>query len=178
MALREQTRRELKLLQHRLSTTSLYVTHDQQEALALSDRIGVMRAGRLLQVGAPEQLYQEPETAFVAQFLGGSNLVRDPSLAARLAGEAPPTGHVLAVRPEHLRPGDRGPVQARLHSRQFLGTYDEWWLDAGGQSLRAFVDPQTQAGETIRLAATAWRWVREEQTTDDGSRTTEGKAAG
>src|SRR5690606_13041410 len=68
-ALRESTRAELKRLQRDLGTTSLYVTHDQQEALALSDRIAVMRAGRVVEEGPPEALYAEPQTAYVARFL-------------------------------------------------------------------------------------------------------------
>ncbi len=161
VALREQTRREMKVLQDQLGTTSLYVTHDQQEALALSDRIAVMRAGEIVQVGAPEALYQAPETAFVAQFLGGSNLVSDAAVAVRLArGEDPPPGRVLAVRPEHLRPAGQGGVAARLRSRQFLGTYAEWWVDVDGQALRAWLDPSAEPAETVHLTATRHRWVR------------------
>ncbi|ARA92463.1 hypothetical protein AWN76_004290 [Rhodothermaceae bacterium RA] len=164
VALREQTRRELKRLQHEVGTTSIYVTHDQQEALALSDRIAVMRAGRLLQVGTPEALYGTPETAFVAQFLGGSNLIRDPALAARFTGgEPPPDGHVLAVRPEDLRVTPEGGVPARLQFRQFLGLYAEWELRVGDQVLRAWVDPGLEASAAVTLQATRYRWVR----TDD-----------
>ncbi len=161
VALREQTRRELKLLQHELGVTSIYVTHDQQEALALSDFIAVMRAGEIQQVGPPEALYQQPESAFVARFLGGSNLIEDPALASRLAGEPPPSAqHVLAVRPEHLAVDSDGPVAARLQARQFLGTHAEWWLEAEGTALRAWLDPALEASETVRLAARQYRWVR------------------
>ena len=160
VALREGTRRELKGLQARLGVTSLYVTHDQGEALALSDRIAVMRAGRIQQVGAPETLYAEPQTAFVAGFLGGSNLIRSEGLARLLTGKAPPEGHVLAVRPEHLRPTSDGPLEARLQTRQFLGTYAEWEVEAEGQRLRAWVDPGLEAASDVRLAATHHRWVR------------------
>ncbi|GIV61613.1 MAG: spermidine/putrescine ABC transporter ATP-binding protein [Rhodothermaceae bacterium] len=160
VALREQTRRELKLLQRRLGTTSLYVTHDQQEALALSDRIAVMRAGRIQQVGPPEQLYREPETAFVAQFLGGSNLIDDARLAAVLTrGEPPPPGRVLAVRPEHLRLVDEGGIPGRLRARQFLGTFAEWWIETEGTTLRAWMAPEVVPTETFRLEATHYRWV-------------------
>ncbi len=161
VALREQTRRELKVLQEQLGVTSLYVTHDQQEALALSNRIAVMRAGEIQQVGLPETLYRDPETAFVAQFLGGSNLVADAAVAARLTdGASPPQGHVLAVRPEHLRPVAQGGVTGRLRSRQFLGTYAEWWVEVDGLALRAWVDPALDAAETVRLEAAQHRWVR------------------
>ncbi|MEX0600646.1 MAG: ABC transporter ATP-binding protein [Rhodothermales bacterium] len=162
VTLREQTRRELKVLQHRLGTTSLYVTHDQQEALALSDRIAVMKAGRLIQVGPPEQLYREPETAYVAEFLGGSNIVRDRRLASRLAGGDPPPGRVLAVRPEHFEVSSNG-VEAQVVSRQFLGTLAEWWVEVDGLSLRAWLDPGEASVDRIRLAATSVRWVRDDR---------------
>ena len=161
VALREQTRRELKVLQHRLGTTSLYVTHDQQEALALSDRIAVMRLGRLVQVGAPEQLYQQPETAYVAEFLGGSNIVRDRRLASRLAGEDPPPGRVLSIRPEHFTRSPEG-IESVVVSRQFLGTLAEWWVDMDGCRLRAWLDPRESGAERIRLQAAAVRWVRDD----------------
>ncbi|WP_457652007.1 ABC transporter ATP-binding protein [Rhodocaloribacter sp.] len=161
VALREQTRRELKVLQARLGATSIYVTHDQQEALALSDRIAVMREGRIQQVGAPETLYREPETAFVAQFLGGSNIVTEARLAVELTGgEAPKAGFALAVRPEHLRPSAEGGAVVRIRSRQFLGPFVEWWVEAGEQPLRAWVDPGLEVAEPLRLRAVEYRWVR------------------
>ena len=160
VALREQTRRELKVLQAHLGTTSLYVTHDQQEALALSDRIAVMRAGKILQVGPPEHLYREPRTAFVARFLGGSNIVEDAGLAEALSGEAAPSGeHVLAVRPEHLHPVDQGGITGRLLARQFVGTYAEWSVEVEGTELRAWVDPSLSPSASVRLSAGAHRWV-------------------
>ena len=165
IALREQTRRELKALQDILGITSIYVTHDQQEALALSDRIGVMRAGRLVQSGEPERLYREPQTAYVAEFLGGSNIVRDPRLAARLAPrETPPPGCVLAIRPEHFEasPKASGGVEARLVSRQFLGAITEWWVEMDGHRLRAWMDPQTPPSDTVILRPSSVRWVRDD----------------
>ncbi len=159
VALREQTRRELKILQQRLGVTSLYVTHDQQEALALSDRIAVMRAGRIVQHGPPEQLYREPETAYVAEFLGGSNIIRDRRVMERLSGEKAGVGHVLAVRPEHVFRSDDSLVEARVVSRQFLGSVAEWWLDVDGTSLRAFLDPGIEQREVLRIRVSEHRWV-------------------
>ncbi len=161
VALREQTRRELKVLQKRLGVTSMYVTHDQQEALALSDRIAVMRSGRIVQVGGPEQLYREPDTAFVAEFLGGSNIIRDERLMKRFAGENPRPDRVLAIRPEHFSlTGEEG-VTAHVVSRQFLGTVAEWWLDVEGTLLRAFFDPGIEPQDMLRLKASEFRWVSE-----------------
>lgn len=162
VALREQTRRELKLLQDELQVTSVYVTHDQQEALALSDRIAVMRSGELQQVGTPEALYRYPETAFVAQFLGGSNIVADEKVAHMLAtgDEQPSAGHVLSVRPEHLRfsTGEEG-VPITIKSRLFLGTTVEWWLEVGDLTLRAWLPPEVEFSDSNTLVATEFRWV-------------------
>jgi len=73
--LRLEMRREIRALQQSLGITAIYVTHDQEEALAISDRIAVMRAGRIEQVGRPGELYRRPATAFVAAFLGAANLL-------------------------------------------------------------------------------------------------------
>lgn len=163
VALREQTRRELTVLQEELGTTSIYVTHDQQEALALSDRIAVMRSGAIQQVGTPKQLYQEPETAFVAQFLGSANIISDPKTMALIVGGAPlGKDQVLAVRPEHIRPDPAGIIEARLLSQQFLGMFTEWWLAVKGQTFRAWVDPSTEATEQVQLAVKQYRWVRDD----------------
>src|SRR5262245_6033727 len=73
LKLRERMKIELKLLQHQFATTFLYITHDQSEALVMSDRVAVMNAGRFEQVGTPQELYHQPRTAFVAGFVGDSN---------------------------------------------------------------------------------------------------------
>ena len=84
--LREQMRTELRRLQKEVGVTAVYVTHDQSEALALSDRIAVMHNGRIVQIGTPHQIYQQPNNAFVATFVGRSNLLRGALLGARRAG--------------------------------------------------------------------------------------------
>src|SRR6202022_4931294 len=80
--LRIQMREELRNLQRRLGKTSIYVTHDQTEALALSDRIAVLSHGRIEQIGTPGDIYERPATAFVAEFIGSSNMLR-----ARIVGD-------------------------------------------------------------------------------------------
>jgi putative spermidine/putrescine transport system ATP-binding protein/spermidine/putrescine transport system ATP-binding protein len=80
--LREDMRVELKRIQHRIGVTTVFVTHDQSEALAMSDRVVVMSEGRVEQVGAPEEVYNTPGTEFVARFLGASNIVKANSLGA------------------------------------------------------------------------------------------------
>ncbi len=168
LALREETRRELKALQAELGTTSLYVTHDQQEALALADRIAVMRAGRIVETGTPQRLYDEPETAFVAGFLGGTNLVTDPALIERMVEEPRPEGRVLAVQPTSFRvaeEGQPGAVPARMRARQFLGPYSEWAFEldgaAGPQRLRLWTSPLTAVPDRLFVRAAGYRWVKE-----------------
>ena len=73
--LRVQMRTVIKKLQRRLGITTIYVTHDQEEALAISDRIAVMKEGNIMQVGTPEEIYKKPENTFVAGFIGVSNFV-------------------------------------------------------------------------------------------------------
>lgn len=166
LALREATRAELKALQQDLGVTSLYVTHDQQEALALSDRIALMRAGKLVGEGTPEALYAEPPTAYAARFLGRANVVRDAALAERLAGEPMPAGHVLAVRPEALAPATQdaeGAVPARLLARLFLGQSAEWEVEAEGTRLRLWTEPGHAVPEALAVRAERWRWVPDDE---------------
>lgn len=161
VALRQQTRIELKDLQRRLGLTSIYVTHDQEEALSLSDQIAVMRNGKIVQLGAPKDLYNEPATAFVASFLGGSNIVVDPEIAAHLTGKRLNANEAVAIRAEHMVFGaqgayrteqslenegaDRltrgqpatGPFEAEVISKQFLGMITEVELVYKGIKLTA-----------------------------------------
>jgi spermidine/putrescine transport system ATP-binding protein len=123
---------ELKALQHRVGTTFVYVTHDQGEALTMSDRIGVMRDGRLEQVGSSYEIYAKPRTRFVATFIGEANLLEGRvggpgpdgtvrvaagplSILATAAGEVAPGSPVtLSIRPEHIK---LGPPAAGLANR-------------------------------------------------------------
>ncbi len=162
VALRERTRGELRELQRSLGTTSIYVTHDQQEALAMSDKIAVMNEGRIVQVGPPEVLYHEPETAFVASFLGGSNIIRDPALAFLVAGSEPRAGFVLSVRPEVLTPAADGPIDGKVVSRQFLGARVQWSVSFRSGLLKVNLPASVELGESPRLAAESWRWVADD----------------
>jgi spermidine/putrescine transport system ATP-binding protein len=119
--LRKQMQLELKAIQHRLGTTFVYVTHDQEEALLMSDRIGIMNHGRLLQVATPREIYNRPADAFVADFVGslnafdlhvdevvGGSAVMRPSERERVivpweSGADPSGSHRAAVRPERIR---------------------------------------------------------------------------
>ena len=113
LKLRKQMQLELKRIQTEVGITFIYVTHDQEEAMTMSDRIAVMRAGRIEQLGTPEELYERPTTAFVAGFLGVSNLL-DGEVAGRdgsLVTVRLPDGTVLRAPADgtaHVRPGPGG----------------------------------------------------------------------
>ncbi|MGW0085715.1 ABC transporter ATP-binding protein [Streptomyces sp. NPDC003393] len=98
LKLREQMQLELKAIQREVGITFVFVTHDQEEALTMSDRIAVFHQGRLEQVGTPAEIYERPATSFVASFVGTSNLLRD-DVARRVLG----TGGTHSIRPEKIR---------------------------------------------------------------------------
>ena len=100
LKLRQQMQSELKALQRKVGITFIYVTHDQEEALGMSDRLAVFNLGRIEQIGTPEQIYERPATAFVAGFVGASNIV-DAATAERLVGRA----EAFSLRPERIRLG-------------------------------------------------------------------------
>ena len=102
--IRVQVRAEIRQLQQALRITTIYVTHDQEEALSLSDRVAVMKDGRVLQVGAPKELYERPRTRFVADFVGTNNLVDRGGARAPRPGAHRPHGHRRPSRhPERRR---------------------------------------------------------------------------
>jgi len=161
VALRDRTRRQLRSVQQAVGRTSVYVTHDQQEALGLSDRVAVMKEGTIVQVDTPEVLYTRPETAYVASFLGGANIVESAAIAETLSGEgSAPSDRVLSVRPADLHLSERG-VEVEVTSSQFLGDYREVELRASdGTTIRAHLTSHVAPGESVRVAAARWRWVR------------------
>jgi iron(III) transport system ATP-binding protein len=168
VALREETRRELRSLVKRLGLTAVYVTHDQEEAFALCDRIAVMSGGQILQVGAPQELYDHPTNVAVAKFLGHNNLIR----AIRLTSSTDSTtkfksltgDHTLVVNATHdqlmhlpvnkpclltIRPEAVGlstinakvdnEIVARVDQIEFTGSTTSVTLDANGLKLEALV---------------------------------------
>jgi putative spermidine/putrescine transport system ATP-binding protein len=133
LKLREQMQTELKALQRKLGITFLFITHDQHEALSMSDRIGVFNRGRLEQVGTPHAVYNEPATRFVAQFVGAANVL-DGEPALRL------TGHASAMlRPERIRLGASTDARASgvVSEVQYFGAFTRIKVDAAGSSLQA-----------------------------------------
>jgi ABC-type Fe3+/spermidine/putrescine transport system ATPase subunit len=162
VALREQTRRELKRIQTTLGITSVYVTHDQEEALSLSDRMAVMRSGEIVQEGTPEDLYLDPETAFVAGFLGGSNLLEE-RLAALVTGNTPKKGMLLAVRPENVVIDASGRFEATVLERQFLGSSSTVWLGWEGIQLRLSLNGTVPEQDRIRFDIRSGHPVRDDR---------------
>jgi putative spermidine/putrescine transport system ATP-binding protein len=162
LQLREQMQVELKALQRRLGITFLYVTHDQGEALSMSDRLAVFNHGRVEQIGTPAGIYEHPATAFVAGFVGVSNVL-EGDVARRLTGSA----HAFTVRPEKVRlvdandAGGDGTLVATgaVEAVQYQGAATRYTvaLDGGGQLvvLEQNADdagPARAPGQRVRLA--------------------------
>jgi ABC-type Fe3+/spermidine/putrescine transport system ATPase subunit len=170
--LREKVRVEIRQLQRRLGITTLYVTHDQAEALAISDRVVVMNGGQIEQVGAPAEIYRAPRSAFVADFLGAANIVAGRSLGDGTVdtpvGRFPVAGAgaagaavTLSWRPEDMQPANASANirEAVIRSLEFQGQHVELLLDIGGQVLRAQVDGETELrqGDRVSFAVTPER---------------------
>ena len=145
-SLRAQARAEIRRLQQEVGTTTLYVTHDQLEALSLGDRIAVMNDGALEQVGTPEEVYDEPANRFVGGFIGS------PAMSF-----LPWNDVVLGVRPEHVRPwtdGLLGPVEGRVAFVEQLGRETLVGVDTeDGARLVTVVEGRArhEIGEPLRL---------------------------
>jgi iron(III) transport system ATP-binding protein len=179
--LRVEMRGEIRRLQRQLGITALYVTHDQEEALAISDRIAVMRAGAVEQIGTPPEIYTHPATPFVAEFMGTTNLlagiIADSSGGGHLritvggieiaaAGTQPVGASVsVSLRPEALRllgPGAAVPagwamLEATVRQVEFLGALTRLDLAAGEIPLRlALLDQPPEAATPGRAATLAY----------------------
>ncbi|ELQ5994876.1 ABC transporter ATP-binding protein [Cronobacter dublinensis] len=140
LKLREQMQVELKNLQRSLGITFVFVTHDQSEALSMSDRVAVFNNGRIEQIDAPRELYMRPRTPFVAEFVGTANVLSD-ALTQQLGG-APGT---FSLRPEHIRLNEPGEIQVRgtVQAVQFQGaaTRFELALESGDTLLVSQANP-------------------------------------
>jgi putative spermidine/putrescine transport system ATP-binding protein len=170
LKLRQEMQTELKRIQREVGITFVYVTHDQEEALTMSDRIAVMNQGRIEQLGSPAHVYEQPATEFVAGFIGVSNLIeRD--------------GRRLTVRPEKLRilrDGDPVPDGARVEAGQiaevtYLGVLTRYVvaLDNGDKLVAARQNLETAAAgaldETGQRVRVAWRLDQEYEITPQPS---------
>jgi len=152
--LRAHMQLELKDIQHRLHVTVLYVTHDQEEALTMSDRIAVMRNGRVEQVGAPSELYEAPASRFVADFVGDSNFLEASVLGAAPAGgwlcRAPGGLEFRAAGAGHLQVGQA--VTAAIRPEKLVPAEDAAGagLGAGHNQCKGVVEEAIYAGDATR----------------------------
>jgi len=135
LKLRENMQEELKSLQKSLGITFVFVTHDQGEALSMANRIAVFDHGKIMQVGSPEDIYQRPNSRFVADFVGSSNVL-SPDFVARFGGER----RWASLRPEAVRIGEEGgTLAATVISRSYLGGTTRLGLDVDGHRINALL---------------------------------------
>jgi ABC-type Fe3+/spermidine/putrescine transport system ATPase subunit len=166
--LREEMRFEIRELQKKLGVTSVYVTHDQAEALVLSDRIAILHEGRLVQVGTPEEIYNHPGNKFVAGFIGLTSFVEGEVVGldeggataairttdglmihARAGDLAPGRKLTLAIRPEHIEVYDEEAARPAASANVFEGTV------LRGAYLGDIIDYRIQVGSWTLRAHTA-----------------------
>ena len=161
--LRKEMQLELKALQQQLGITFIYVTHDQEEALTMSDRIAVMSKGKIQQLGTPVEVYERPSNKFVADFIGESNFLEGkiksisgneasvfiPSLSAELIGMPISEGIVkgedvnVCIRPEKIRIADKGVVnqnmfRATVTNTVYIGVDTKVFVDAHDAKLKVW----------------------------------------
>lgn len=149
LKLREQMQEELKTLQRMLGITFVFVTHDQSEALSMADRVAVFNAGQIMQVDTPEQVYHRPCSAFVADFVGSSNVL-PAELAQQFSGEHKPA----SLRPESIRFVNQGGQQAKVLSVSFLGSATRYTVQMADVRLHVLTDnahATASIGEDVRI---------------------------
>lgn len=135
LKLREQMQIELKQLQRQLGITFIFVTHDQEEALTLSDRIAVFNNGRIEQLGTPRELYEKPASEFVAGFVGTSNIFSSEQASALFGKKSKVT-----LRPEKIEIVNRGGTAATVTEVIYLGSFIRLILDVQGIQVKATVE--------------------------------------
>jgi multiple sugar transport system ATP-binding protein len=172
-SLRARLRSELRRVQKQLGQTVLYVTHDQVEAMSMSDRIAVMSMGELQQIGTPDEIYRRPRNRFVAEFIGDPPINILPCTAVAVGGQVVATtsgqvglvlgrggaltgAHLLAIRPHDIRitqGAGRGTAAGAVRFVENLGSEHVLHIEYGNELLRAVVRPGFAAeGETVHLA--------------------------
>jgi iron(III) transport system ATP-binding protein len=171
--LRRQVREDIRAIQKDLGLTVVYVTHDQEEALAVSDEIVVMRNASVAQIGTPRQLYDAPVDSFVADFIGEANLI--PCKIVAISGDMaeiavddyrfqlpsrglPVGAATLAVRPSRIVIGADGGFTARIAKATYVGIRMEYTLEAGFGAMFAVqqdVDHPLQVGDSVKVGFAA-----------------------
>jgi spermidine/putrescine ABC transporter ATP-binding subunit len=176
LKLRTQMQTELKALQQRLGMTFIFVTHDKTEAFAMSDRIALMNAGRIEQIGPPRELYERPASRFTALFMGDTNLIEgrvtpdgnglaidgaDITIAAPLDRLQPGTPVALSLRPEHLEIRDpaSGRLAGTVTSAVFQGPLIKVGIEAGALRLQALVVNTRMAAGIAPGATVGLSWT-------------------
>lgn len=154
--LREKMRQDIRQLQRELNITSLYVTHDQKEAMSIADRIVVMDSGNIQQIDTPDNLYHRPHSDLVARFMGHNNIYAPSELAAMF-----PKLEITLNSQSYLLPAEelmlgQGPYVASIHSREVRGNTVHYQLDLAGYRLEAVTinrlsEPVRPAGEQVHL---------------------------
>jgi spermidine/putrescine transport system ATP-binding protein len=174
LKLRKQMQIELKLIQHDVAVTFIHVTHDQEEAMTMADRIAVMNAGRIEQLGTPDELYERPRTRFVAGFLGVSNLisgsagsdgtVRADGVEIQVTPEALAgrSGRVaVGIRPEKILLGEEGEnrIAGTIKERAYIGVSTQYIVDTSAGELSVYVQnagPQAALAEPGDSVVLSW----------------------
>ncbi len=159
---RAEMRTEIREVQQRLEIPTIMVTHDQEEALTMADKIVCMKSGRIEQTGSPRELYQQPKTRFVADFVGVSNIVPTAwvkEVLPRRLDERPQgkdEEYEFAFRPEqvHITPAGDGETQARVQEVVFLGSLSRIRVDWKGQAISVQVQgyPACYAGDAVEIS--------------------------
>lgn len=171
--LRETLRVELQHIQKTQASTTLFVTHDQIEALTMADRIAVLDHGKIIQIGTPDDIYDRPATTFVAQLVGtprinlvkaerknGNLLVENSALQISLPQEwDPPSEFVMGIRPEDIKPDKEGKFEGVLTLLEPLGVETILHLTSGEQTLLSLIPGMTEfkIGESIKFNITQER---------------------
>lgn len=162
--LRAQVQEDLRRLQRKLGRTFILVTHDQAEALVCSDRLAVMRQGRVIQCGSPEEVYDNPKDSFVAKFLGAANLIPGKKVPGGietafgfLVLDKEPVWQegTVAIRPEWIGIGDKKPecngIRARVTETVYRGTNFDLWLEPGPLRVRTSSYRRIDPGREVWL---------------------------